>query len=146
MARANLIPIMPFIILILATFYNRPYRFLTLLLLLPSIVNMFLGVAISPQAPQNVINPLPRYYDGMKLTIKGHSNFLHPWTFPIRLQENATPEIRKYSTFNLGEIIGLKKSSSLLPWIIFVFAAGLSIKTAIDLLNTKKNENSIEIN
>ncbi len=142
-----LIPIMPFIIiLILATFYNRPYRFLTLLLLLPSIVNMFLGVAISPQAPQNVINPLPRYYDGMKLTIKGHSNFLHPWTFPIRLQENATPEIRKYSTFNLGEIIGLKKSSSLLPWIIFVFAAGLSIKTAIDLLNTKKNENSIEIN
>ncbi len=141
-----LIPIMPFIIiLILATFYNRPYRFFTLLLLLPSIFNMFLGTVISPQVPKNAINPLPRYYDGFKLTIRGYNNLLHPWTFPIRLQEKITPEIKKYSAFNLGEMIGLKSSSSLLPWVIFLLGAGLLTKVSIDLLNARKNENSVEI-
>lgn len=110
---------------------GRVMHLLHLLLLAISATHMLLGAAITTFAPQEVPQPLPRYYRGAELILTTDQPLLHPFHGPIRGQSLTEPRVPEREDFNLGECLGLEGAMSLLPFVLVMLAGGLGIRRGL---------------
>ncbi len=124
------IPVLPFYLLLGCLLANslsnalwRRRLFITFCLVAAlSVSNMFICTVVSPFAKQRELkktgweNPLPRYYRGLL-----QFNGLHVWG-KESLRAEAGLKKPTHRSFNLGQLLGLKKASSLLPWFFVMLA------------------------
>ena len=131
-----LIPSLPFYVLFLLVLPDAIWvRLCSIILLVPSFVNMFLSTAITPLVPQNVMDPLIGYYKAAYVLIVNGESLLQPYTLPIRLQDTNSATVQQYSAFNLGNLVGLSDFWSLFLWLVIFFTIFWQIRR----MNSKKD-------
>ena len=134
------IPAIPVYVILLTNLrLNRQRKFIYLGLLIISCFNMLCIAMIHPVVPQIVRNPLGKFYICVKLMFVDGADLLHPWSTTIRLFSAGDPIVKKLSAFNWGELLGLVRLSSILPWMCFMIGGLAFITYRTQFLNARRN-------
>ena len=117
------IPVLCFYVLLLTRLPDKPWTIPVLAtLLVLSAVNMTMIAAVNPMMPSGYADPSafdPRFANPLALVYRLFwLDMLTPDILPIGLDTQVTELVRKYSTFNLGELVGLPGKWSTLPWLV----------------------------